>query len=1407
MNPVTTANMKRTHIFHIADIHIHAHNYAHIAYAWKKFIAAILAWPDYKTTAILAIAGDIFDHKMWLQAADITLFNSMMSDLEQHEIRTIMMPGNHDYNINQGAKQDNDGSADKILALVKTANYKFITHCSLSQVVVIDNIAFFIHSPIDLGTPRPGDEHKDFKKVAMVHEPLTNSHTGSGITFQSQRFSASNFAPIFDLTLLGDIHLPQKLAQNVAYAGSFVQKNRGEGLEHGYMLWDVEKNNGIFIEIPQLSLHIKVNAAGDAEPVLPMGTNEMPIVARTVQLHYTRCTDEWVRKYSNVLQETYKKPIDGAYNKDKLGVTEIKSVAPAPTVGELDAIILSKLTTDTSILPQQRDRVIAIHRSMFEARTTRDAPPSDWRIRHLSWSNLYCYGEDNWLDFDALENMNSILGPNKTGKSSIIDILILVLFNETVRGIKKFALNTSARHGHIKCIISVGADFYSIERAWIDTNSVVVRIYRNGVNISGTDMPGTYQIIENIIGSKRIFINTAIALQQRQFLVDLSSKERYELVCRMIDLDRLRSIEDDTRVNIRVEKKVRQALGDPIDIASLIVRKFDLETNIGVLNTSITTCLSRMETIRSRIQLIMPDSLITVPLSCSEISKRVEIIEMLGDFRDQALLTSSLVDKDRLMAEYAKLMKEIEFITEKITQMRASFQPEPKDITFEICNMRISAMSTLNISATMSDFTKHSAEKIELERTITAMQNELKICNATIIVAARPETHRPSAEIDAEITILVQQEFAVDRTILDEIPRLKAIIDANTSVLLTQQAKLATFTKDTRTNAAYAASEQKELNIIDIEAEIKSSERLSSGFAYSLESIGNLGKLMSIGACDAAPVFQWNLSCCQCDQNREILGNSDIAANAIKTETTRLESQINVVNSRIGVLLAAAREHYSKETKQLALTIKSDYNQLMSICKRRDAADNANKLHAQLASQLIQAREYESRQEDAKQKCERIKILQSEINKITDAIRHLESAIALSQEQIAMYQSLESLRAAHTIFVSNRAIQAEIVKKEVELRIVTASKQTTAKEIERLKLIIDRAECHKAKIVEMNELTSMFETARVAEDAQDEIETLNVELNQRTGEHKSLLGELAQETHSLGMLVANIKTSEISAANILASDTKLADLELYDRIINHKSGIPVEMMRLVCLRIQNKCNEVFEQIADFRIGVIFDDEVHLNVITGTSIVSAEQSSGYQKFIIDIIMRQVLCSLTATGCPRILFVDEGFGSADESNFGVICRSVLPLLARSFEKVVVVSHIAGIHEYTTGNCVIKLIGDKSKLEFGPRDAEKMKLRVLDDHAESQKATHEEKEARKIVDKAKRAADREQKKQEDKKAIGDRVDSIGETIFTRVDPKTVKCEACDKVYKETLNFTAKHITSAIHLKNLAVWLKTAD
>lgn len=1426
----------RTHIFHIADIHIHAHNYAHIAHAWRELITNIIAHPDYKKTIILAIVGDIFDHKMWLQADDITLFKNMLNDLESNEIRTIMMPGNHDYNINQGG-HDCKNTSDKVLAIVRGSNYKFITHCSLSQICLIDNLAFFIHSPIDLGTPRPGPEHAQIKKIAMVHEPLINSKTGSGITFQSQRFAAKDFAPVFDITLLGDIHHPQKLAPNVAYSGSFVQKNRGEGIEHGYFLWDVATCASRFIELPQLSLYLKLSAKNNIEPALPRISGGRELVARSIQLHYQDCDPSWVATFSATVEVTYGRPIDEVFNKNAIQLETNNSIQivprseaaqseiaainsqsedgvrepAAPTVDStinLESAVASGLTGSPS---DQADRVLEIFRAAFTAKTSEYPSVARWKIRHLSWSNALCYGDSNWIDFDSLENMNSIIGSNKIGKSSIIDILILVLYNEVLRGTKKTALNTAARDGHIKCIISIGADTYAIERAWLDANNVVVRLYKNGVNASGADMLKTYEDIERLIGSKRVFLNTALALQQRQFLVDISSKELYELMCRMVDLDRLRAVEDDNKSEIRVAKKVLGSIVAP-QIPAIIARRDKINADLSAMRTNLETHLSRLAALRTRQQTIIPDASITIPISLAEISSQVDEIERLGDFTEHAQLAAKRIILTETHAKISTADRQIQIGRDRISALHSSLRAEPAGIEKSMVDAHMSAAENIDISLTMTQFTEATAAVEKYGRDLSenlARREALSQNMNTLSARLSSSPIRNSNTIDADLRELATKEFTVERIILDEIPRLKSLVDSNTATLQSLLVKLRALESNPAASGASSGPMISANQIAAAELTIAAHEKSIIGLESSRTAIARFGSSFKEST---GGLFHYADGCAECAYNKNLLaGGSDLTA-GVATEINNIDISIKTERAALSALLIRVRTYYSDESKRLAEIIKIDYTKLMEIIKRRDSADANVRKHAQLQDEFKIAQSQEAtRAEVASIRAEQ-ETLSQKIDILTRDLSAAKLQRAASQTRIDLFQSLDKMRSAREIFAANDATREQIKMLDVESQTTIAELTGLKKQAADLTKWIQSADAHIAKVARMSELKAMFETAQIAEDARDELADLNKEIVNREAAILDANTKIAEFTHALGIIAAELATAEnlIKARDAQAS--AISDRELLDKIINHKSGIPMDMMRSVCARVQARCNAVFEKIADFSLAIVFDGEVHLNVVTkcadapgGISVVGGDQSSGYQKFIIDIIMRQALCTLTASGCPSILFIDEGFGSADDKNFAIICSKVLPLLSSSFEKVIVISHLLGIHEYTTGNIAISVAANgKSQIQFGPKSEEILKLRVLDDHAAHKQAIKDEKLLRAAGQKTVAVTEREQKKIDEKTALDTQAATIGDTILTRVDAKNVRCDACEHTYKDSAGFSDKHILTASHQKALRIWLK---
>ena len=82
-----------------------------------------------------------------------------------------------------------------------------------------------------------------------------------------------------------------------------------------------------------------------------------------------------------------------------------------------------------------------------------------WRVVKLRFMNVFSYGDNkmNTINFDELQGSISIVGPNATGKSNIINILIYVLYGNNKNFRVTHVLNKYQKEYFIECEIILGS--------------------------------------------------------------------------------------------------------------------------------------------------------------------------------------------------------------------------------------------------------------------------------------------------------------------------------------------------------------------------------------------------------------------------------------------------------------------------------------------------------------------------------------------------------------------------------------------------------------------------------------------------------------------------------------------------------------------------------------------------------------------------------------------------------------------------------------------------------------------------------------------------------------------------------------------------------------------------------------
>lgn len=519
------------YIFHVSDIHIMEKNYNNLKHSFLTLVERIVKCGI--DISLLVIVGDIFESKSFLNTDDIHQWKVMCSLLKKENIKTLVMIGNHDYNINSTLVRDN------VSLLTSYSNIVCVNETQIKDGIIFgdDRLEFYIFSPIDKKIPAILTNNNI--KIALLHEPIDFARYDNGELISNSRFKAEDLQG-FDYVLLGDIHLHQFITNKIAYCGSFVQKTKGEGINKGYILWDLDSGTGEFFAIPLKEIYLKIEACDD-QCELPNVMSNQNI--RHLSLFYKNCTAPYITNLKEQLIDKYKyihRIVNNTAHTIKIDDTVSES-----KVDNHNDIIKIILKDDINL-----DNILQHHTDLL--RNKNDNAYTTYKLNYLYFENIFCYGSNNYICFNDFKNdLVMINGRNKEGKSSIIDIIIRILFNECVRGYKEDIINKSKSKGFIKLSFNISSDEYIIEQ----THSRVSknqqhRLYKNGENITCDTIINTYKYLRNIIGSYSNFVNMTTALQNRHYLCDMPQKDFISMLTQIMNIYAFEDLEKLTKKEI-----------------------------------------------------------------------------------------------------------------------------------------------------------------------------------------------------------------------------------------------------------------------------------------------------------------------------------------------------------------------------------------------------------------------------------------------------------------------------------------------------------------------------------------------------------------------------------------------------------------------------------------------------------------------------------------------------------------------------------------------------------------------------------------------------------------------------------------------------------------------------------------
>jgi exonuclease SbcC len=431
--------------------------------------------------------------------------------------------------------------------------------------------------------------------------------------------------------ILGDIHEHMSATPKAVYCGSLIQQNRGESRNKGVVVWNLQRNDYIFKRLhnPAGFLTIDIRPLGD-----PISDNyRARLVAMLEALKAARDPDFEQVYATTVITNTYSK--DGLWLPEVTeivgGVDTIKRVDDSNTpvnntiavantnvtVSDLSTNGLSTngLSTNGVIeAPQQYEtnmdksnhRVILedlllfkpdsttakgkLTREMFEyvwdihASCEIAHKHTIWTIYKLRFSGLFRYNTGNVIDFKNLHGVCGVIANNRMGKSSILDVIVLALYNTTLRANRGDAINTHSNNAFVTIKFVVNGVMWKLKKEF-DRNRQVVKLWErkmepNGVfkwaDATGVDVNETYEKVHLLIGGLREFLATSMQVQESYAddLIRMKNTDRKKTLSRLLGLDQLKDIAE----------KARSKLNELTKEVGSVAADMPAEVSVGQIN-------------------------------------------------------------------------------------------------------------------------------------------------------------------------------------------------------------------------------------------------------------------------------------------------------------------------------------------------------------------------------------------------------------------------------------------------------------------------------------------------------------------------------------------------------------------------------------------------------------------------------------------------------------------------------------------------------------------------------------------------------------------------------------------------------------------------------------------------------
>lgn len=442
----------------------------------------------------IVVTGDLNHHKINMSPKSVDLAGEFLINLSNIAPVDIIA-GNHDLNILHVEQGDAIASLVKLLPdgeIITSENKSEIDFWSKGVFYfpytdyydIGKDIVYGVYSCIDgkTLTLKKKEKEKNKSYIALYHGTIFGSMMDNLYKLREDDLLKIEAFDNFDVVMLGDIHEYQTFREDesAAFAGSLIQQNFGEGLDKGYLIWDINDKSHerrfILNDYGYYQLHIsRGESIEDRLSTLKFSNDKKKTKIKIIIEDYRE--NYSVEKERQIKQLIKKKfgcelvTVDTSILERQINDSEENEIEEKK---EFDELLLEFIDNgDFNCSPEEKNEIFELSKKIDEELEIKEREENKnyWSVDGMEVSNFLSFPEEvSYIPFDRLRGLTGVFGENYCGKSNLMKALVWGLFQIEVGKRGKEAgrlvnMYTNKDTGYVKVFLTINGNKFFIKRS------------------------------------------------------------------------------------------------------------------------------------------------------------------------------------------------------------------------------------------------------------------------------------------------------------------------------------------------------------------------------------------------------------------------------------------------------------------------------------------------------------------------------------------------------------------------------------------------------------------------------------------------------------------------------------------------------------------------------------------------------------------------------------------------------------------------------------------------------------------------------------------------------------------------------------------------------------------------------